>query len=376
MDLPLPEILDLDSPREAPVGVEAERLHLPLPGLDGHGGDKAHPVPDEVHDVLGVGHAADEEDGVHLALQHRGEGSDVLRDLVAHGLQHLGVLLVPGQGLSLDGDHVHLSEVAHEPRLAVDLADHGLVVVLAGEAEVHQGTHRHAVAAVVAEGPVPGDAVLGVHHLALAVGGDGDAAAESHHQQVQVLIAPSDALSVGPGHGPVVEGLVGRDPGHIREAGVEGQGIKLTGPRHVHGEGRGLGARRHVIGDLAAQGAGVDAVLAGPDLSEHVLVDAVGAALHRRGGPTPGDDGVQLRNGDAVLGQEILNVPAAEAVLGKDAVGVLQILQGVGDGLLQKAGLVLVVGDLGGGGPKIDGENVQRRQAPSRPGAGGLYDVF
>ena len=33
-------------------------------------------------------------------------------------------------------------------------------------------------------------------------------------------------------------------------------------------------------------------------------------------------------------------------------------------------------GDLGGGGPKIDGENFQRRQAPFRPGAGGLYDVF
>ena len=208
------------------------------------------------------------------------------------------------------------------------------------------------------------------------MGGDGDAAAERHHQQVQVLVVPPDALSVGPGHGPVVERLIGRDPGHIREAGVEGQGIELAGPRHVHRQGGGLGARRHVIGDLATERAGVDAVLPRPNFRQHILVDAVGAALHRRGGAAPGDDGVQLRNGDAVLGQEILDVPAAEAVLGKDAVGVLQVLQRVGDGLLQAAGLVLIVGDLGGGGPKIDGENFQRRQAPSRPGAGGLYDVF
>ena len=248
------------------------------------------------------------------------------------------------------------------------------MVVLAGEAEIHQGAHRHTVAAVVAEGAVSGDAVLGIHHPALAVGGDGDAAAQGHHQEVQVLVIPPDALGVGPGHGPVVEGLVGRYPGHIRQAGVEGQGVKLAGAGHVHGEGRGAGALRHIIGDLAAQGAGVDAVLPGADLGEHILVDAVGTALHRRGGAAPGDDGVQVRDGNVVLRQKVLNIPAAKAVLGKNPVGVLQILQRVGDGLLQKAGLVLIEGDLGGGGAKVNGENFQRRHAPSRPGAGCLYD--
>ena len=75
-------------------GVESEGLHLVFAreGIDGC--EEANATTQFVDDILRMGHAAREQNGINLATEHSGLGSNILGNVVEHCIDdELGVLV-------------------------------------------------------------------------------------------------------------------------------------------------------------------------------------------------------------------------------------------------------------------------------------------
>lgn len=68
---------------EDPQAAQGQGLHLVLAGVDDHGREEGNVLSDVIGDILGVGDAAGEQDGVHLAAHAGGDLADVLQTFSA-----------------------------------------------------------------------------------------------------------------------------------------------------------------------------------------------------------------------------------------------------------------------------------------------------
>lgn len=187
----------------------------------------------------------------------------------------------------------------------------------------------------------------------MAVGGDGDAAAQMGHHQIHVPIGPAHGLGIFVGGGPGVEHVAEAGAGHLPKAGDPGLGQQLVAGDCIvdkGGDAQGISeGRRH----QPAQIGGV--------VEHRVVAQAV---QKTRVHPIPpghdvGDDAAPAHHGGqtfqvkALPGQPAAHqgYPIVQLVIEGGVGG--QVLVGVGNAAGEQGALVLIYGGLGAGGAGV-----------------------
>ena len=168
---------------------------------------------------------------------------------------------------------------------------------------VEQAVDRDVAAAGGGHGAVAAHNVVAVHHLALAVGGDGDAAADVADDEIAVLIALAQRLA-GMADGGLLQVQRVQMGGAVDalDAGHAGQILELVGVGRVHDHGLRPEAAGKLVGQLGPQRRRVHhAVCAGAGVLEHHVVDLVDAALDVHKAAAAPDEHVHALQGDVVL---------------------------------------------------------------------------
>ena len=233
-----------------------QRQQLVLAGVDGDGGDPADHLGDGIHSLLAIGDAAGEDDLIHLAVHNGGHGADLLADLIVERVHHTGDLLIVF-GLRQQIAHVVGAGIGHQTAAAGEHAVHLPLGVLAGEALLHQLAGGQGAGALGREGTLAVQCVLGVHHAALHVGTDGNAAAHVADDEVQLLIFLALLLGKALGHGLLVQGVENADTLEQGMTGIARHISHLIDDHGVHDVGGDAQLVADLAGDQAAQVGGV-----------------------------------------------------------------------------------------------------------------------
>lgn len=110
-------------------------------------------LSDVISHILGVGDAAGEQDGVHLAAHAGGDLADVFADVQRHGVvDQPGMLVAAGDHL-LRLAAVGRAQVGHQAAAALDLLHHALIVIRAGETQLDHVEHGSPPARSGEKGP-------------------------------------------------------------------------------------------------------------------------------------------------------------------------------------------------------------------------------
>ena len=232
--------------------------------------------------------------------------------------------------------------------------------VLAGEALLHQLAGGQGAGALGREGTLAVQCVLGVHHAALHVGADGNAAAHVADDEVQLLIFLALLLGKALGHGLLVQGVENADTLEQGMTGIARHISHLIDDHGVHDVGGDAQLVADLAGDQAAQVGGVLTLNADGAVRDHVVVDGVGAAADGTQQTAAAADGGQGAGVDALLAQRAHDQIAAPVLLGGDGFELGNVLRTMAQGLVKEQLLILIDTDLGGGGAGVDDENSVR----------------
>ena len=226
---------------------EGQCLHFVLAGHDAHRRDEFDVVLHTLRQHFGVGHAARQDDGVAVALEHDGQQANGLGDLIGLRLEdQVGVAVAVADHL-LDDAAVARAEVGIHAAAAADLFPHFLIGIFAGIAELDEPERGHAAGALRGELAVV--VADGVDDLAVAVHTGGDAAAEVRDDEIQLLIVLAVLTRIAQGHGAAVEHMAEAAALNIDKAGDLGN-VRQLARRHGVVDIGGNAERR---GDLAGQ---------------------------------------------------------------------------------------------------------------------------
>ena len=288
-----------------------------------------------------------------------GHGADLLADLIVERVHHTGDLLIM-LGLRQQIAHVVGAGVGHQTAAAGEHAVHLPLGVLAGEALLHQLTGGQGSGALGREGTLAVQCVLGVHHAALHVGTDGNAAAHVADDEVQLLIFLALLLGKALGHGLLVQSVENADALEQRMTGIARHISHLIDDHRVNDVGGDAQLVADLAGDQTAQVGGVLPLHADGAVLDHVVVDGVGAAADGTQQTAAAGDGGEGAGVEALLAQRLHHQIAPPVLLGGDGVELGNILRAVAQGLVKEKLLVLVHTDLGGGGAGVDHKNSVR----------------
>ena len=153
------------------------------------------------------------------------------------------------------------------------------------------------------EGALAVQCVLGVHHAALHVGADGNAAAHVADDEVQLLILLALLLGEALGHGLLVQGVENADTLEQGMTGIARHIGHLIDDHGVHDVGGDAQLVADLAGDQAAQVGGVLTLNADGAVRDHVVVDGVGAAADGTQQTAAAADGGQGAGVEALLAQ-------------------------------------------------------------------------
>ena len=288
-----------------------------------------------------------------------GHGADLLADLVVEGIHHAGDLLIV-LGLRQQIAHIVGAGVGHQTAAAGEHAVHLAFGVLAGEALLHQLTGGQGAGALGREGTLAVQRVLGVHHAALHVSADGNAAAHVADDEVQLLILLALLLGEALGHGLLVQSVENADALEQGVAGIAGHVCHFIDDHRVDDVGGDAQLVADLAGDQAAQIGGVLSLHADGAVLDHVVVDSVCTAANGAQQTAAAGDGGEGAGVEALLAQRLHYQVAAPVLLGGDSVELGDLLRTVAQGLVEEKLLILIHTDLGGGGAGIDYKNSVR----------------
>ena len=263
-------------------------------------------------------------------------------------------------GLGQQIAHVVGAGVGHQTAAAGEHAVHLPLGVLAGEALLHQLTGGQRARALGREGTLAVQRVLGVHHAALDMGADGNAAAHVADDEVQILILLALLLGEALGHGLLVQSVENADALEQGVAGIAGHVCHFIDDHRVDDVGGDAQLVADLAGDQAAQIGGVLPLHADGAVLDHVVIDSVCTAANGTQQAAAAGDGGQGAGVEALLAQRLHYQVAAPVLLGGDGVELGDVLCAVAQGLVKQQRLVLVYTDLGGGGAGVDHKNSER----------------
>ena len=295
-------------------------------------------------------------------MHNGGHGADLLADLIVERVHHTGDLLIVF-GLRQQIAHVVGAGVGHQTAAAGEHAVHLRLGILAGEALLHQLAGGQGAGALGREGALAVQCVLGVHHAALHVGADGNAAAHVADDEVQLLIFLALLLGKALGNGLLVQGVENADTLEQGMTGIARHISHLIDDHGVNDVGGDAQLVADLAGDQTAQVGGVLSLHADGAVLDHVVVDGVCTAADGTQQTAAAGDGGEGAGVEALLAQRLHHQITAPVLLGGDGVELGDILRAVAQGLVEKQLLILIDTDLGRGGAGIDNENSVRHDS-------------